>query len=455
MRSLRSRAILGGSLWAASIVLIGGFALFTFFGSATQQRFDDALLANHLQVVVALTNSGGDPELVTTFLSNPEFDRPYSGSYWQAAGPDEVYLTSRSLFDEFLPDAVEPKSYRKFWEGEGPAEVVRGVFQEIELADGTSWVVSVAENVSALRAEQRQIRRSLVSTLGLIGALGVAAAVLLTSIIVRPLAKLREDVSHRWDDGTGLTPGDYPEEVAPLVSDINTLLARNREIVDRAWRQTADMAHALKTPSAILRNELEVFGSKGGEVTQAQEALTRIDAQLLRSLARIRSANTSAGLAQKISLPRSVERLARLFRSMHEAKARELTTQVPDELMLPMDAQDLEEVLGNLLENAFKYSDGNVRVTAEQRSKTVIFTIEDDGAGIPEAARREALRSGVRLDTSKPGTGLGLAIAADLLQAYGGDLELDQSQILGGLRATCTVPITPLSTGLSALAAKI
>ena len=141
MRSLRSRAILGGSLWAASIVLIGGFALFTFFGSATQQRFDDALLANHLQVVVALTNSGGDPELVTTFLSNPEFDRPYSGSYWQAAGPDEVYLTSRSLFDEFLPDAVEPKSYRKFWEGEGPAEVVRGDYPE-EVARGKT----VSEN---------------------------------------------------------------------------------------------------------------------------------------------------------------------------------------------------------------------------------------------------------------------------------------------------------------------
>lgn len=454
MRSLRTRALLGGSIWAALIVLVGGFALFSFFNSVTYKRFDDGLVNQHLQLIVALGSSGGDPELIADFLPNPAYDRPYSGAYWQAAGPDDIYLTSRSLFDAFLPDPDEPDTARRFWQGEGPVETVRGIHQLVELDDGSEWVVTVAQSLDGLVAEQQRIRQSLFSTLGLIGVLGVGAAVLLATVIMVPLQNLRRDVSHRWDSGAALKPEDYPEEVAPLVVDINTLLNRNRDIVDRARRQAADMAHALKTPSAILRNELEILGMEGAQTAQAQEALARIDAQLMRSLARIRAANTGAGLASMLSLNASVDRLARMFRKLHEREGGELTLDMADEIRVPMDAQDLEEVIGNLVENAFKYGHGKVHVAARLKGETAILTIEDDGPGISEDEREEAMRAGGRLDSGLPGTGLGLAIAADLLAAYGGLMSLGESKRLGGLLIKCELPTRPISLQAAAHAAQ-
>ena len=454
MSSLRTRALLGGSVWAALIVFVGGFAIFSFFSNATQRQFDNALTSARLQLIVALGNSQGDPELIASFLSNPAYDRPYSGSYWQASGPDDVFLTSRSLFDAFLPDPLQFYVEPQFWEGEGPTEMVRGIHQLVELDDGSEWVVTVAQSVEGLVADQQRIRQSLFSALALIGLLGVAAAVLLASVIVRPLDKLREDVAHRWDSSTALHPEDYPEEVAPLVADINTLLNRNREIVDRARRQAADMAHALKTPSAILRNELEILSMEGARTVQAQDALARIDAQLLRSLARIRAANTGAGLAEMLSLKSSVDRLSRLFRKLHERDGGELTTAVDGDIKVPMDAQDLEEVIGNLVENAFNYGHGKVHISAIPKGDLAVLTVEDDGPGIPEDEREEAMRAGGRLDSGKPGTGLGLAIAADLLMAYGGVMALSQSTRLGGLRVKCEIPTKPISLGLSLRAAE-
>lgn len=438
MNSLRSRAIFGGSIWAALIVLVGGYALFTYFANATQTRFDQDLLDEHLQIVVALNNSGGDPDLINSYISNPNYSRPYSGSYWQAVGPDDIYLTSRSLFDTYLPDPVGIDEQRRLWEGPGPDDDLRGVQQLVTLDDGSQWIVLVGESLAALVAEQQRIRQSLLATLGLIGVLGVAAAVLLTSVIVRPLVTLREDVAHRWDEGNEMEPTDYPEEVAPLVRDINTLMTRNRDIVDRARRQAADMAHALKTPTAILRNELDILEMNGTEATQAQEALARIDAQIARSLARLRAANSSAAMNERVDLAQSAERLARVFNKMKRRTV--VTLDIAQRLRLPMNPQDLEEILGNTLENAFKYGAENVRITGTRANGLLRFMIEDDGPGIPDAARREALRAGGRLDTAKPGTGLGLAIAMDLLQAYGGDLKLETSANLGGLAVICELP---------------
>ena len=449
MRSLSNRALFGGILWAVITMAIGGLALFTYFANATQRQFDSTLAGAHLQLVVALNSAGSNLERISELLNNPEYERPDSGSYWQVVGPGGIILTSPSLYDTPLPVTEDITAERSYWTAGGPSGRLRGIHQRVQVADGGFWFATVAQSLDTLRQEQQTIRQSLVSTLGLIGVLGVAAAVLLTSAIVRPLTRLREDVAHRWDSGHALSPADYPDEVAPLVGDINTLLTRNREIVDRARRQTADMAHALKTPSAILRNELAQLGTEGHPVSRAQEALERVDAQINRSLARIRAANSGTGLGERVSLAKSVERLARLFRTMPEGKNTQLSHEISDEFHLAMDIQDLEEVLGNIMENAFHHAKSAIRLTAQEQGKSIVLFIEDDGPGIAQDQRHEALRSGGRLDTSKPGTGLGLAIAFDLLQAYGGALDLDQSTKLGGLRVVCTMPtslIAPQAT---------
>ena len=440
MRSLRQRAIVGGLIWAAIIVAIGGVALFYFFDALTLRRFDALLFDRYLQVVAALGNSGGELDQIETFLTDPAYSRPYSGRYWQLSDAEGNIAVSRSLFDALLTAPENATPDPKFWNGNGPESPVRGIVSMIGLEDGSTWVVTVADSLQALATDRQQIRQSLLTTFALIGALGVVGAVLQTSAVVRPLNRLREDVSHRWDSGGALNPRDYPDEVSPLVTDINTLLGRNREIVERGRRQAADLAHALKTPSAILRNELEALESENVDTEQARHALDRVDAQLTRSLARIRAANTGATTRSMTSLARSVDRMMRLFRSMPEVREKSISTNVPDDLHIPMDAQDLEESLGNILENAVNWSKSAIRVTAGETEEGMWLMVEDDGPGIPEQDRREALRSGGRLDSSAPGTGLGLAIAADLAQAYGGDIALDTSARLGGLSVRIFVP---------------
>lgn len=440
MRSLRQRAIIGGLLWAGLIVAIGGVALFYFFDALTLRRFDTALRERYLQVVSALGNSGGDSDLMNELLTDPAYQRTYSGRYWQVIAADGTAVVSRSLFDALLdhpPAATEEPGY---WIGPGPESNLRGISSMVELDDGSVWTVAVAESLEALNSERNQIRQSLLTTFAFIGALGVVGAMLQMSAVIRPLNKLRNDVAHRWDSNDTLDPADYPEEVAPLVADINTLLHRNREIVERGRRQAADLAHALRTPTAILRNELDALTSQGRDLDRAKEALDRVDAQLQRSLARIRAENTGATTKTHTRLSKSVDRLARLFRSMPNARNKSLKVDLSDRIHIPMDAQDLEEILGNTLENAFKWAQKAVRVIGGESPDDIWFAIEDDGPGIPEESRREALRSGGRLDTSMPGTGLGLAIAADLMHAYGGRIALSQSEDLGGLRVTFSVP---------------
>ena len=254
------------------------------------------------------------------------------------------------------------------------------------------------------------------------------------------MTKLREDISNRWDADADLEPQAYPEEVAPLVSDMNMLLRRNREMISRARRGAADMAHALKTPSAVLRNELLTFQQRGENVAQAQEALSKIDAQITRSLARIRAGNSASGIHARTNVAHAVERMARLFNAMPEFSAKALTTRLNGETAIRMDPHDLEEILGNVLENAFKWARKRVTLELVRTETGAKIEISDDGPGISEENRREALRSGGRLDASTPGTGLGLAISVDLLQAYGGDLDLGVSEELGGLKVTLYLP---------------
>jgi signal transduction histidine kinase len=440
MRSLRRRAILGGIAWASIAILLGGIALFYFFDGLAQRRFDDGLSDRYIQVVAALGNSGGDAGLLESYLTDPLYQRPYSGRYWQIREADGSTIVSRSLFDILLPVAEVEATDPDAWTVEGPDGPMRGIGGQVRMEDGTLWSVSVAESLASISSERSQIRRSLLTTFALIGILGIAATVVQTSLILRPLNRLRQEVTRRWDRGEALDPADYPEEVAPLVSDIRALLDRNREMVERGRRQAADLAHALKTPTAILRNELDALEQSGVDVSDAQTALTRVDAQLMRSLARIRTASSGADALAHTDVLNSANRMARLFRTGANGMARQFEIDVPADLRIRMDQQDLEEILGNTVENAFKWSKQTVRLTARRLPDGVEMRIDDDGPGIPEESRREALRSGGRLDMSMPGTGLGLAIVSDLVTAYGGTLDLETSELFGGLCVRIGIP---------------
>jgi signal transduction histidine kinase len=441
MLSLRKRAWISGGLAALVSLTVGTLLLYSFLNQRELARFDRALIERHTQIVVALSSAPDDPNGLGDLLFDPQYHAPFSGRYWQVTAPDGTIHTAGSLLDATLPAAAPASATLTIRDGATP-EVgeVRIAEQVITLENGSAWTVTVAESLGQLKSERSDTRRSLVLAFALVAVIGLVSVLVQTAAITRPLDRLRRDVAHRWERDEELNEADYPEEVAPLVADINGLLQRNREIVSRSRRQAADLAHALKTPSAILRNELTVLAERSQDMTKALDALDRVDAQLSRSLARLRTANSGEATQTKTDLSHSIDRFTRLFDMMARRDGKQLTVTRDPGLTVWMDTQDVEEVLGNLLDNALKWCRSKMTLSARKRTAGIEIVIEDDGPGIPEADRAEAMRSGTRLDSSKPGTGLGLAIASDLLQAYGATIALEDSATLGGLTVRVTLP---------------
>ena len=437
MTSLRGRAVIGGILWAAVTILLGFAGLQSFVDQGAEERFDELLLTRLSQVVTAVENvAATNPEAIAGAVGDPVFMRSMSGLYWQVENDSGQVFRSASLDDHVLPRPrllVDAAPNDRFL---GPmGDPVRAMSRYLTLDGGSLWHVQVAKSIRGLQQELAQLREIMLTAFTFVIVIGVVGALLQVTVALRPIEKLRRDVQQRWTSEGGLDHGKYPEEVAPLVYDIDTLLTRNREIVQQSRKQAADLGHAIKTPAAIMRNELDALARAGQPVGEAIAALDRLDAQLKRAFGRMRAQTGIAALPAVTEMDRSLGRMVCAFGDMAAQRNLTLTADYPPGQRLRMDPTDLEEVLGNLLDNALKWASTAIRLTAIPQAGGVTITIEDDGPGIPPDQIALAMGSGQRLDIAKPGTGLGLSITADLLQAHGSALLLDQSADLGGLRA--------------------
>jgi len=443
MKSLRARALTGGIIWATLAILIGVFGMASFLDTQTQTRFDQLLRNRHTQALVAVANNYDSPDSIAQGIGDPVYGKPFSGEYWQVQKADGALFVSKSLVDSLLPQpdgTVAGITLRNYVDQTG--EQLRSIAQWLTLDDGSQWHVQVASSVQTLLDERRLQRSNLMLAFGMIAIVGVVGTFFQVTATFKPLNKLRHDVLTRWDSEDGLRPDAYPTEVAPLVKDINTLLERNRDIVSRSRRQAADLAHAIKTPSAIVRNELEQLRHSNFPVAESLAALDRLDAQLNRSFARMRADRGSAGMRTFTDVEESLGRMIRAFKALAANQDKTLTFDVGADLRIRIDQHDFEEVMGNLLDNALKWSGSKIYISATRIGDLIKVCIEDDGPGIPEDDYGTATLSGQRLDTAKPGTGLGLAIAADLAHAYGGKVTLGESAVLGGLQVRVLLPMS-------------
>lgn len=442
MTSLRKRAIAGAICWACALTVAGTYLSNNYLENQNIARFDDQLKARHARTLVALANSGGDQIALYDQLADPIYQQPFSGEYWQIEPTEgDDILVSASLADSLLQTVGQDGPDVQVATVRGPAEqILRTSSQRITLGDGTEWTVRVGLSTHSLDRDRALLRERLYVAFMLIGAFAAVGAFALVLVTLRPMEKLRRDVGDRWNSD-GLLPADtYPIEVKPLVDDINALMVRNRDIVSRSRRQAADLAHALKTPSAILRNELEELKSKGVNAVGSLDALNRLDAQLQRSLARMRATQSAAADNLTLDLTQTLDRMTRAFTALARNTDRTLTAHVAKDLHVKVDRNDMDEICGNLLDNALKFSATTIQLTAHNTGNAVVIRIEDDGPGVPDDQRERVLDGGLRLDQSKPGTGLGLSIANDLVAAYGGTLRVGESTALGGACMTVTVP---------------
>ncbi len=438
--SLRGRALIGGTAWIILALIIAGGVLGQLFDDFADRQFNARIQSQLIRLMSLLAVEG--PEALAEASGDPRFERPYSGLYWQVEMGEEVKIRSRSMWDAELALPAEiAGTATVLLESIGPRrENLRMIARAITLRNGETWRLAVATSLDELQAEQRAFQQGLfISQLALGGAL-LIAGILQMVLALRPLAGLRAAVTRYRDGRASRIEGDFPTEVAPLAEDLNDLMDRNAKILERARRQAADLAHALKTPSAILRNELN--GMRGADkvaLRHALEALDRIDAQTARHLARARVAAFAAPRGASASVAIAVGRIVRALHRMHSGRGLEFEIDVDQGHGFRGEPQDLEELLGSLMENAAKWAKSHVRVRSAADAATLTLTIEDDGVGVPSEQYANALQAGVRLDQKKSGTGLGLSIATDLAEIYGGTLSLSDSD-LGGLCVTCRFP---------------
>lgn len=258
---------------------------------------------------------------------------------------------------------------------------------------------------------------------------------------VAPIDSLRNRLSGLHAGRDHRVTGTYPVEVQPLVDDLNALLGQREEAVQRAVAKAGDLAHGLKTPLAILANEAERARHSGNVEFAAAVAqqVDRMRRQMNYHLAHARAAASGAATGARTVVGESVEGLSRALLRLHADRGIVIHAEVAPTVTVRVQREDLDEMLGNLLDNAFKWGRSRVEIAAMQEASGVAITVEDDGAGLPEAMREAVLLRGVRADEAAPGSGLGLAIVRDLSDLYGGAISLERSR-LGGLKARLRLP---------------
>jgi signal transduction histidine kinase len=443
--SLRLRLIAGGVLALLAALTIAGGGLIVLFERHIARTIADDLNIHLNQLLSAIdVSAAGELQLLRS-PSDPRFNEPLSGLYWQLSDDGGQLLRSRSLWDTTLPLPVDNLSPGEVHLHEivGPAGAdVLVAERSVGLTVGDQRVpvrVAVAADLARVSAATAAFARDLIMALALLGLVLAIATAVQVALGLRPLDSLRRAVIGIRASGSRHLPAAVPLEVQPLVEEINALLDEQEREIERSRSRAADLAHGLKTPLAALAADVRRLKTQGQEdiardIESLGEAMSRhVDRELARARAR-GAVRQRAGLSTVLA-PLVQSLIATLARAPCGAGIA-FEPHMADDLAMPFDRADLAEVLGNLLENAARHAKSRVSISASAEPAAPSIVIEDDGPGIAETARSRVIERGVRLDQRDEGAGLGLAIVQDVLDAYGWRCELAGSDRLGGLRVT-------------------
>ncbi|MFQ5773574.1 MAG: ATP-binding protein [Kiloniellaceae bacterium] len=439
-RTLTFRLAATSIVWVAASLLAAGVLLVFLFRDHIERRFDRQLRA-HLEELVAASEIAPSGALELTWTpSDPRFRLPYSGWYWQIADGAGIAGRSQSLWRDGL-DLTGPTTGggARIQLLTGPeGEALRAVVQHITLPESEArYTFAVAGPVSDVQADVDRFATQLSVTLGALG-IGLLGAVLVqVRFGLRPLRAMRRALADIRAGRAPHLPETFPEELQPVVTELNALLDHDAAMLERARTQAGNLAHALKNPLTVIRNEARGIAGEPGRILRDQAALVgeRID----RYLSRARAAGSSAVLGARTPLAATLEDLRFTLGLLYEGRGLALTVSGAEGLVFRGDPRDLEEMAGNLMDNACKWARGQVCVTAGRKGERLRIAIEDDGPGIPDERLAEVLDRGRRLDEAAPGSGLGVAIVRDLVELYRGALTIGASP-LGGVRAELDLP---------------
>src|SRR5262245_15502818 len=449
--SLALRLFLSATVWTVLILFATGIVLSTLNRQAVERSFDRRLSVylRTLVAEVAAPEDGGERQPQS--LGEPLFELPLSGWYWQIIKlntPKPEVRSSRSLWDGGLPHLTDQNAplgadgTRRSYV-DGPEEQrLRLIERTVDLGDDGRYVVAVAGDSQEIEEETRSFDRVLVVTFGTL----IVALLLTTMFQVRfglaPLKRISEGLAAIRGGTAERLEGQFPFEIAPLARETNALIDANREIVERARTHVGNLAHALKTPLSVMVNEATARGSDLLAVKVLQQAEIMRD-QVARHLERARLAARLTVVGNVTEVLSVVSALARTMEKIYLDAGIAIDVEAPTPVRFKGEQPDLEEMVGNLVDNACKWANSRVSIEVVPETgtagPTIRIVVDDDGPGLEAEQREQVTHRGQRLDETKPGSGLGLSIVVELAALYGGSLTLGTAPI-GGLRAELVLP---------------
>jgi signal transduction histidine kinase len=449
------RLLAGTLVWIVATIAIAGWSLSTLFRQHVADQFRAGLDLHLEQLIANLTiDEAGTPSLSMP-LSDPRLSRPYSGLYWQVdrlGGAQEAalrgVLRSRSLWDSALEVPLDTPADGEIHEHQVVSPngaPLRMIERMVYAAEGPEqgWRLIVAADARLISEPVERFNGLLAWSLGVLGCGLIVAAIVQVRIGLRPLGHLRKALTAVQGGTAQRIEGGFPQEIQPLVDDFNAVLAHNTRIVAHARTQAGNLAHAVKTPLTILANAAARPDPQLPQLVTEQVAMARRQVDYHLARARAAAATTIPGVRSQVRP--LVESLVRVMGRLYRDKP--VSATLADGAADPAfrgDQQDLQEMLGNVLDNAWKWAAQRVEISTHADGGRLIILIDDDGPGLAPERRQAVLARGVRADEGVPGSGLGLAITRDLAQLYAGSIDLDASP-LGG--CGCASPCPPLPWG--------
>jgi signal transduction histidine kinase len=454
VNSLALRLFVSATAWAVVILLITGVVLSSIYRQAVERAFDRRLgvYLRTLVADVASPEEAGDK--FPQSLGEPLFELPLSGWYWQVTrlDPDKHDVrASRSLWDAGLPhlqDRGVPPGPDGSREGyvDGPEDQrLRLVERNIDLGDEGHYLVAVAGDAAEITDEVHSFDQALIITFSILAAVLLLTTMFQVRFGLAPLKRITDSLAAIRSGSAEHLAGEFPEEIAPLARETNALIDANKEIVERARTHVGNLAHALKTPLSVMVNEAAARPRDAFADKVLEQADIMRD-QVARHLERARLAARLTVVGSITDVAPVVTALARTMEKIHHGRGVAIEVRADAQARFRGERPDLEEMIGNLVDNACKWASSRVAIEVVRErpdpasaDQVLRIVVDDDGRGLSPSEREQVAQRGSRLDESKPGSGLGLSIVVELAALYGGELKLGAAP-LGGLRAELMLP---------------
>ncbi|MFN3658068.1 MAG: sensor histidine kinase [Pseudolabrys sp.] len=452
--SLALRLFLSATAWTVVILVVTGIVLSSLYRQAVERSFDRRLgvyLRTLVADVASPEEAGGK---FPQSLGEPLFELPLSGWYWQITRLDtsrNEVRSSRSLWDGGLPQLKDsgvragPDGSRQGYVTGAEDQRLRLVERTIDLGDEGNYLVAVAGDAAEIAAETREFDQALVITFSLLAAVLLLTTMFQVRFGLAPLKRITDSLAAIRAGRAERLAGKFPEEIAPLARETNALIEANKEIVERARTHVGNLAHALKTPLSVVVNEAAARGDDPLAAKVREQAEIMRD-QIARQLERARLAAGLTVVGSLTDVAPVVDALARTMEKIHRDRRLAIEVRSDPQARFRGERGDLEEMIGNLVDNACKWATSRVaievvrdRPDAAGDGQVVHIIVDDDGRGLSPSEREQVAKRGRRLDETKPGSGLGLSIVAELAALYRGKLDLGTAP-LGGLRVELVLP---------------